>query len=240
MALVVQKYGGSSVANAERIKAVAQRVASSQDAGNRVVVVVSAMGDTTDDLLALTSQITEDPNVRELDLLLSTGEIVSSALLAMALRELGKEAISLTGRQAGIMTDGQCSHASIIDLEPSRIHRELRHGRVVIVAGFQGMTTTDEIATLGRGGSDTTAVALAAAVGGDLCEIYTDVEGVFTADPRLVASARKLREIGYEEMLELAQQGARVMQFQRAGGDANLGWRRDGTKEQGARYCARP
>lgn len=211
MSLLVQKYGGTSVGTAERIKAVAERVARAQDDGHRVVVVVSAMGDTTDELIALARQVTDNPSDRELDLLLSTGEIVSCTLLAMALRQLGRDAISLTGAQAGIVTDTQHSRASIINLEPSRIHRELRRGRVVIVAGFQGITPTDEVSTLGRGGSDTTGVALAAALGADLSEIYTDVEGVFTADPRLEPAARRLVDISYDEMLELAQQGARVM-----------------------------
>lgn len=211
MALLVQKYGGTSVGSAERIKSVAERVRRTQADGNRVVAVVSAMGHTTDELISLAKQVTDDPGDRELDLLLSTGEVVSCALLAMALRSLGTEAISLTGAQAGIMTDSRHSRASIINLEPDRIHRELRRGRVVIVAGFQGVTHTDDVATLGRGGSDTTGVALAAALGADLCEIYTDVDGVFTADPRIEPSARQLRDISYEEMLELAQQGARVM-----------------------------
>lgn len=211
MALLVQKYGGTSVGTAGRIKAVAERVKASHDRGNKVVVVVSAMGHTTDELITLARQMTDDPSDRELDLLLSTGEIVSCTLLSMALRSLGREAISLTGGQAGIKTDNSHSRASIIALDPSRIHRELEQGKVVIVAGFQGITEDFDITTLGRGGSDTTAVALAAALRADLCEIYTDVDGVFTADPRLVPGARQLDEISYEEMLELAQQGARVM-----------------------------
>ncbi len=211
MALIVQKYGGTSVGTAERIKAVARRVKASRGRGERVVVVVSAMGHTTDELISLAKQMTDDPSDRELDLLLSTGEIVSCTLLAMALRSLGQEAISLTGGQAGILTDNSHSRASIIALDPSRIHRELERDKIVIVAGFQGITEDFDITTLGRGGSDTTAVALAAALGADLCEIYTDVDGVFTADPRLVPAARQLAEISYEEMLELAQQGARVM-----------------------------
>ncbi|MCL4465833.1 MAG: aspartate kinase [Chloroflexi bacterium] len=211
MALIVHKYGGTSVGSAERIKKVAQRVKSARDKGNRVVVVVSAMGHTTDELIALAKQVTDNPSDRELDMLLSTGEVVSITLLAMALRSLGAEAISLTGGQAGIMTDTAHRRASIIAFEPARIHRELECGKIVIVAGFQGITEDLDITTLGRGGSDTTAVALAAGLKADLCEIYTDVDGVLTADPRLVPGARQLRDISFEEMLELAQQGARVM-----------------------------
>ncbi|MHB1131995.1 MAG: aspartate kinase [Chloroflexota bacterium] len=211
MALVVHKYGGTSVGSAERIKAVAQRVKAARDQGNRVVVVVSAMGHTTDELVALARQVTDNPGPRELDQLLSTGEIVSCTLLAMALRAAGARAISLSGGQAGIRTDRAHSRASITSFDPTRIERELENGRVVIVAGFQGITEDLDITTLGRGGSDTTAVALAAGLKADLCEIYTDVDGVFSADPRLVPSARQLRDISFEEMLELAQQGARVM-----------------------------
>ncbi|MHB1416982.1 MAG: aspartate kinase, partial [Chloroflexota bacterium] len=211
MVLIVQKYGGTSVGSAERIKAVAERINRTVGQGNRVVVAVSAMGHTTDELISLAKQVTDDPSDRELDLLLSTGEIVSCTLLAMALRTAGRPAISLTGGQAGIKTDTNHSRASIIALDPTRIHRELKRDHVVIVAGFQGITEELDITTLGRGGSDTTAVALAAALGADVCEIYTDVDGVFTADPRLVPEARRLAEISYEEMLELAQQGARVM-----------------------------
>lgn len=211
MARIVQKYGGTSVGSAERIKAVARRVRAQHDLGDEVIVVVSAMGDTTDELIALARQVTDDPSEREMDLLLSTGEIVSSTLLAMALRSIGVEATALTGGQAGITTDSAYSRASIIALDPDRIYQELASNRVVIVAGFQGTTEASDITTLGRGGSDTSAVALAAALHADVCEIYTDVDGVFTADPRLVPTARQLREISYEEMLELAQQGARVM-----------------------------
>ena len=211
MGLIVQKYGGSSVANAARIKNVARRIASTAEQGHRVVAVVSAMGDTTDDLINLAHQITDDPSPRELDLLLSTGEIVSSTLMAMALRSLGYEAVSLSGAQAGIRTDDTFSKARILAVRPERILRELDSGKIVIVAGFQGITEGEDITTLGRGGSDTTAVALAISLHADSCEIYTDVDGIYTADPRLVPEARKLNEISYEEMLELAQHGARVM-----------------------------
>jgi len=211
MAIVVQKYGGSSVANAERLKNVARRAAAKKDEGNDVVVVVSAMGDTTDDLIALAKQVTSHPSVREMDSLLSTGEIVSSTLLAMALREMGYEAISLTGAQAGIKTDTSHSRARILAVESKRIEKELEKGNIVIVAGFQGITEEMDITTLGRGGSDTTAVALAAKLGAKVCEIYTDVDGVYTTDPRIVPGARLLKEIGYEEMLEMATYGAKVM-----------------------------
>jgi len=211
MSLIVQKYGGSSVANAERIQNVARRIAKTKDKGNQVVVVVSAMGDTTDELIALARQINPQPDERELDVLLSTGEIVSSTLLAMALVKLGYKAVSLSGAQAGIHTDANHSRARILKVEPKRIHKELEKGNIVIVAGFQGITDEMDITTLGRGGSDTTAVALAIALKARVCEIYTDVEGVFTADPRLVLEARQLPDIGYEEMLELATYGAKVM-----------------------------
>jgi len=211
MALIVQKYGGSSVANAERIQNVARRIAKTKDKGNQVVVVVSAMGDTTDELIARARQINPQPAERELDVLLSTGEIVSSTLLAMALAKLGYKAVSLSGAQAGIQTDANHSRARILKVEPKRIHKELEKGSIVIVAGFQGITDEMDITTLGRGGSDTTAVALAIALKAQVCEIYTDVEGVFTADPRLVPEACQLPEIGYEEMLELATYGAKVM-----------------------------
>jgi len=211
MALIVQKYGGSSVVDAERIKSVARRVAATRDEGNRVVVVVSAMGDTTDELINLAYQITEQPSERELDVLLSTGEIVSSTLLAMVLKSMGYDAISLTGAQAGIRTDATYSRARILKVESRRVVKELEKGNIVIVAGFQGITEEMDITTLGRGGSDTTAVALAASLGAEVCQIYTDVEGVYTADPRLVPEAQQLSEIGYEEMLELASYGAKVM-----------------------------
>ncbi len=211
MALIVQKYGGSSVADAEKIKNVARRIAATKDKGNEVIVVVSAMGDTTDDLIKLSEQITPKPEEREMDVLLSTGEIVSSTLLTMALHSMGQKAVSLSGAQAGIETDSSHSKARIVHVEPKRIIKELESGNIVIVAGFQGITRGMDITTLGRGGSDTTAVALAAALKAQICEIYTDVEGVFTADPRIVPEARKLKEIGYEEMLELATMGAKVM-----------------------------
>jgi aspartate kinase len=211
MTTVVQKYGGSSVADADKIRNVARRVAASFNEGNKVVVVVSAMGDTTDDLIELASKVNANPEPREMDLLLSTGEIVSSTLLAMALHAMGFSAVALSGPQAGISTDSAFSRARITGIEPRRIVKELDKGNIVIVAGFQGITPDNDIATLGRGGSDTTAVALAASLKASVCEIYTDVEGVYTADPRLVPEARKLDEIGYEEMLEMATSGARVM-----------------------------
>jgi aspartate kinase len=211
MALIVQKYGGSSVANGERIKNIARRIAKIKDEGNEVVVVVSAMGDTTDELINLAHQVSEQPSDRELDLLLSTGEVVSSTLLAMALDSLGYKAVSLSGVQAGIQTDSSYSRARILRVDPKRIANELGKGNIVIVAGFQGMTQDMDITTLGRGGSDTTAVALAAALKAEICQIYTDVEGVYTADPHLVSEATKLKEVGYEEMLELASYGAKVI-----------------------------
>ena len=211
MGLIVQKYGGTSVGDAEKIKNVARRVAQTKDKGNQVVVVVSAMGDTTDELIKLAYQINDHPDERELDMLLSTGEIISCTLLAMALEAMGYEAISLSGAQAGIRTDSTYSRARIQRVDPERITRELDKGNIVIVAGFQGITDDMDITTLGRGGSDTTAVALAVSLGAGICQIYTDVEGVYTADPRIVPEARKLPEIGYEEMLELATYGAKVM-----------------------------
>ena len=211
MALIVQKYGGSSVADAEKIKNVAQRVAQAKDKGNQVVVVVSAMGGTTNELVKLAYQVNKQPDNRELDVLLSTGEIVSSTLLTMALEAVGYEAISLSGAQAGIRTDAVYNQARIVKVDPERIIRELDKGNIVIVAGFQGVTEEMDITTLGRGGSDTTAVALAASLGAEICQIYTDVEGIYTADPRLVPEAQRLSEIGYEEMMELASYGARVM-----------------------------
>jgi aspartate kinase len=211
MALVVQKYGGSSVADAGKIKNVARRIAQAKDKGDQVVVVVSAMGDTTDKLIELARQVSSQPSDRELDLLLSTGEIVACTLLAMALKEMGYDAISLSGAQAGIRTDAVYSRARIQRVDPERIISELDKGNIVIVAGFQGITDEMDITTLGRGGSDTTAVALAASLGAEACQIYTDVEGVYTADPRLVPEAQRLPEIGYDEMLELATYGAKVV-----------------------------
>jgi aspartate kinase len=214
--LVVQKFGGSSVADADRIRRVARRIARERGLGSDLVVVVSAMGDTTDELLSLAAAITDEPDARELDMLLATGEHQSATLVSMALHSLGVPAISLTGPQAGITTDGRYGRARIANIEPARIRDELGKGNVVIVAGFQGQSEAAvgraEITTLGRGGSDTTAVALAAALGADRCQIFTDVRGIFTADPRVVGSARQLAVIGYEEMLELAHQGAQVMQ----------------------------
>ncbi len=210
MSLIVQKYGGSSVADAEKIISVAARIGSVRRDGSDVVAVVSAMGDTTDELIELAHTISGEPHARELDLLLSTGELVSCTLLTMALRELGHEAISLSGPQAGIHTDTSFGRARISRIDAGRMSRELKAGRIVVVAGFQGITPEDDITTLGRGGSDTTAVAIAAALQADRCEIYTDVEGIYTADPRIVPNARKLDEVGYEEMLELASLGAKM------------------------------
>lgn len=228
--LVVQKFGGSSVGDAARIRRVAERIARARAAGVDLVVVVSAMGDTTDELLQLAAAITDDPNPRELDMLLATGEHQSATLLSMALHALGVKAISLTGAQAGITTDASHGRARIANVEPRRVRRELDSGNVVIVAGFQGQRQASaddaddggpgETTTLGRGGSDTTAVALAAALRADRCQIFTDVRGIYTADPRLVPAARQLATIGYEEMLELAQQGAQVMQVRAV----ELGW----------------
>ncbi len=212
MSLIVQKYGGSSVANLKRIKKVAQRVRRYKQNGHSLVVVVSALGDTTDDLLELSKKISRSPSRRELDMLMSTGEQISVSLLAMALHELKCDAISFTGGQVGIVTDSSHTRARILDIGTDRIHEELKKKKVVIVAGFQGVNPQHEITTLGRGGSDLTAVALAKALSADSCEIYTDVEGIFTADPRLVKDAQKIGRISYEEMLELASSGAQVMQ----------------------------
>ena len=220
--LLVQKYGGSSVGSVERIAAVVARIARDRAAGRDVVAVVSAMGDTTDDLLALASSVTGGamPNAREQDALLATGEIQSAALLAMALIARGTDAVSLSGAQAGISADGTYGKGRIAGIEPKRVRAELDAGRVVIVAGFQGVSDGSETTTLGRGGSDTSAVALAAALGADRCQIFTDVRGVYTADPRAVPAARQLSVVGYEEMLELANQGAQVMQTRAV----ELGW----------------
>jgi aspartate kinase len=210
--LIVQKFGGSSVQDAERVKRVAERIVATRKAGHEVCVVVSAMGDTTDDLLDLAQQVTPLPPARELDMLLTAGERISMALLAMAISQLGVEARSFTGSQAGVITDSSHGKAKIIDVAPGRIRAALDDGAVAIVAGFQGVSQdTKDVTTLGRGGSDTTAVALAAALKAEVCEIYTDVDGVFTADPRIVPNARPLEEIAYEDMLELAASGAKVL-----------------------------
>jgi aspartate kinase len=211
MSLIVQKYGGSSVANAERIRNVAKRVIKTKKAGNKVVVVVSAMGDMTDDLITLSEQITKNPSDREMDMLLSTGEQVSVALLAMAIEEMGHPAISMTGPQVGIMTDTHHSKARIENINGARIKAALKEGKIVIAAGFQGQTAAGEITTLGRGGSDLTAVALAKALDAKHCEIYTDVDGIYTTDPRIVPDAKKIDVISYDEILELASLGAKVM-----------------------------
>ena len=220
MAIVVQKYGGSSVADADKIRKVARRVIQAKEQGNQVVTVVSAMGKTTDHLIELAHEVSDNPHKRELDSLLSTGEIVTSTLMTMALRTMGHKAISLTGAQAGIHTDATFSKARITDINPKRIEKEFEKERIVIVAGFQGLTKDMDVTTLGRGGSDTTAVALAIALGADRCEIYTDVEGVYTADPRIMPEARKLEEIGYEDMLEMASSGSKVMHSRAV----ELGW----------------
>jgi len=212
MALIVQKFGGSSVADAESMKRVAARIVATKKAGNEVVVVVSAMGDTTDELIDLAKQITPIPTGRELDMLLTAGERISMSLLAMAITNLGHEARSFTGSQAGVITDSSHGRARIIDVTPGRIQEALKEGAIAIVAGFQGISQdTKDVTTLGRGGSDTTAVALAAALDADVCEIYTDVDGVFSADPRVVPAARKLKSVTYDEMLELAASGAKVL-----------------------------
>ncbi|MGW0602680.1 aspartate kinase [Streptomyces sp. NPDC002644] len=212
MGLVVQKYGGSSVADAEGIKRVAKRIVETKKSGNQVVVVVSAMGDTTDELIDLAEQVSPIPAGRELDMLLTSGERISMALLAMAIKSLGQEAQSFTGSQAGVITDSVHNKARIIDVTPGRIQASVDEGNVAIVAGFQGVSQdTKDITTLGRGGSDTTAVALAAALDADVCEIYTDVDGVFTADPRVVKKARKIDRISFGDMLELASSGSKVL-----------------------------
>jgi aspartate kinase len=209
---LVMKFGGTSVADPQKLKEVARRLVEAQADGSRVVAVLSAMGDTTDDLVRLAYEVSARPQPRELDMLISVGERISCALAAMAIHDLGAEAISLTGSQAGIVTDTVHGRAKIVDVRARRIHEALDQDRIVLVAGFQGVSTDFDITTLGRGGSDTTAVALAAALGARVCEIYTDVEGVFTADPRLVPDARKLHAVSFEEMLELAASGAKVLQ----------------------------
>ncbi len=211
MALQVQKFGGSSVADPDRIRAVADHIARTRRAGNDVVVVVSAMGKTTDDLLRLAGDVSSSTQVREMDMLLTAGERISMSLLSMAVNDLGIPAVSFTGSQAGIVTDTSHTNAKILEVKPDRIREALRRGEVAIVAGFQGVSTARDITTLGRGGSDTTAVALAAALDAESCEIYTDVSGVFTADPRIVPNARRLSKISFEEMLEMAATGGRVL-----------------------------
>jgi aspartate kinase len=212
MSLLVQKYGGTSVADAECMRRVANRIRKCREKGNEVVVVVSAMGDTTDRLVELAAQVNSDPSEREMDMLLSTGEQVSVAVLTMALHAMNVDAVSMTGPQAGIETDAVHTKAKIMGIKPDRMRGYLDEGKVVIVAGFQGLTPNADIATLGRGGSDTTAVALAAALKADRCQIFTDVDGVYTTDPRVVSEARKLDEVSYDEMLELASLGAKVLQ----------------------------
>jgi aspartate kinase len=211
MSILVQKFGGTSVANPERIQKAARRLVETARAGHQVVAVVSAMGHATDELLQLAGSLSQSPSPREIDMLLSTGEQVTCALMAIAVQQLGVPSLSLTGGQAGIRTEARHGAARILSIDPTRIHAELEAGRIVVIAGFQGLTDSGEIATLGRGGSDTTAVALAGALGADLCEIYTDVDGVYTTDPRLVPSARRISEIPYDEMWELARLGANVL-----------------------------
>jgi aspartate kinase len=212
-ATIVMKFGGTSVADAERIKRAARRIVAQRERGRRVVAVLSARGKTTDDLIAMAHEVSPLPDPREMDMLLSTGERISCALCAMAINDLGHRAISLTGSQAGIVTDTSHTKARIIDVRADRIRDALDDDRIVLVAGFQGVSTSRDVTTLGRGGSDTTAVALAAAIGAEVCEIYTDVAGVFTADPRLVPTARKLPQVSFEEMLEMAASGAKVLQL---------------------------
>jgi len=211
VARLVQKYGGSSLGDADRIMKVARRIVAAADSGNEVCVVVSAMGETTDELLALAAQVSAQPHVRELDMLLTAGERISMAMLSMAIIELGRDALSLTGPQAGILTDAQHGRARILGVRTTRLVQALRAGKIAIVAGFQGRSTDRQVTTLGRGGSDMTAVALAASLPADVCEIYTDVAGVFTADPQLVPEARKLPALSYEEMLELSACGSKVL-----------------------------
>ncbi len=210
---VVMKFGGTSVSDAERIKHAARRIVGQREAGKRVVAVLSARGQTTDELIAMAEEVSPDPDRREMDMLLSTGERISCALCAMAINDLGHRAISLTGSQAGIVTDTSHTRARIIDVRAKRISEALGQDLIVLVAGFQGVSTSLDVTTLGRGGSDTTAVAVAAAIGAEVCEIYTDVAGVFSADPRLVPNARKLPQVSFEEMLEMAASGAKVLQL---------------------------
>src|SRR5215831_7621359 len=214
MAVIVQKYGGSSVADVERLRRVAERVMQTRQAGHDVVVVVSAMGDTTDDLLAMAKRVSENPDRRELDMLLSAGERISMALLSMAIRELGGDAISFTGSQSGIITNDRHVDARIIEVRPVRVQDELARGKIVVIAGYQGVSYRREVTTLGRGGSDTTAVAMAAALDAEYCEICSDVDGVYTADPRVVSEAHRIDALSYEETQELAECGAKVLNAQ--------------------------
>ncbi|HWE82572.1 MAG TPA: aspartate kinase [Gaiellaceae bacterium] len=211
MATIVQKYGGTSVAGPEEIRRVAGRIVKTAEAGNRVCAVVSAMGHTTDELIELAAKVSANPHPRELDMLLTAGERISMALVSMAINELGHEAASFTGSQAGIVTDTSHGRARIVEMRHGRVHEALADGKIAIVAGFQGVSTSHDVTTLGRGGSDTTAVAMAAALGADVCEIYTDVDGVYSADPRIVPNARKLKQVSFEEMLDLAASGTRVL-----------------------------
>ncbi|EJW18009.1 aspartate kinase [Paenibacillus alvei] len=211
MAVYVMKFGGSSVGNIDRMKRVAKRIVEKKEEGHQCVVVVSAMGDTTDELIDQSKRLNENPPAREMDMLLTTGEQISVALLSMAIHQIGHQAVSMTGWQAGFRTDGTFGKARIVDIQAERVKQALNQGQIVIVAGFQGMSEDGEITTLGRGGSDTTAVALAAAIQADVCEIYTDVDGIYSTDPRIVSCARKLKEISYDEMLELAHLGAAVL-----------------------------
>jgi aspartate kinase len=213
MSIVVMKFGGTSVADAERIKRAARRIVAKREEGNRVVAVLSARGKTTDELIAMAEEVSPEPHPREMDMLLSTGERISCALCAMAINDLGFEALSLTGSQAGIVTDTSHTKARILDVRADRIIAALDEGKIVLVAGFQGVSTSHDVTTLGRGGSDTTAVAVAAALGAEVCEIYTDVSGVFSADPRIVPRARKLPVVSFEEMLEMSASGAGVLQL---------------------------
>jgi aspartate kinase len=214
MAVVVQKYGGSSVADVQKLRRVAERIMRTRDAGHSVAVVVSAMGDTTDELLAMAKQVSANPDRRELDMLLSAGERISMALLSMAIRELGGDAISLTGSQSGIITNDRHVDARIIEVRPFRVQDALAHGKIVVVAGFQGVSYKKEVTTLGRGGSDTTAVAMAAALDADYCEICSDVDGVYSADPRVVPAAQRIGTLSYEETQEMAEAGAKVLNAQ--------------------------
>jgi aspartate kinase len=212
VAVIAQKYGGTSVAGPEEIKRVARRIVRTAEAGNNVCAVVSAMGHTTDELIGLAAQVSSRPDAREMDMLLTAGERISMALVSMAINDLGHEAVSFTGSQAGILTDTSHGRARILEMRRGRVHEALDEGKIAIVAGFQGVSeTTKDVTTLGRGGSDTTAVALAASIGAEVCEIYTDVDGVYSADPRIVPTAHKLREVSFEEMLDLAASGARVL-----------------------------